>query len=137
MPTRPDARRHEPAPPIGGDLSYWLSVPPGDTRPGLKDPDPVVRHTALVQRPHTWHVDGIEAFWLESDDRTVLSKEFPDTGPAYEAAHPLLLAADDVEAVALIGRRPDGRTVEIMRGSFLLDIVETHLGLPARSPVSR
>ena len=82
-------------------------------------------------------MDGIEAFWVESDDGEVLTREFPDTGPAYEAAHPLLLAADDADAIALIGRRPDGRTVEITRGQSLLDISEIHLGLPARSPVPR
>ena len=137
MPTRRNGRQHDLAPSIGGGLSYWSSVPPGDTRPGLKDPDPVVRHRALLRRPHTWHVDGIEAFWLESDDGTILSQEFSDTGPAYEVAHRLLVDADDVMVIALIGRRPDGRTVELMRGSFLLDLAETHLGLPARSPVSR
>jgi hypothetical protein len=133
MRTQRNVRRHEPAPPIGGDLSYWSTVPPGDARPGLSDPDPNVRLRAALLPPHTWHVDGIDAFWIESDDGSALSPEFADTGPAYEAARPMLVAAGKPEAIALIGRRPDGRTVELMRGAFLLDIAEAHLGLPARS----
>ena len=121
MRTKRNVRRHEPAPPIGGDLSYWSSLPPGDTRPGLRDPDPAVRLRAALQPPHTWHVDAIAAFWIEADDGSILGPELPCTGPAYEIARPVLMATQDPEAIALIGRRPNGRTVELMRGAFLLE----------------
>lgn len=94
--------------------------------------DPMVRFHAALQRPHTWHIAGIDAFWIENGSGEVLTDEFRDIGPAYEAAVRLMAGANDIEEIVLAGRRTGGGRTELTRGLVLLDLAEAHLGLPAR-----
>ena len=107
------------------------------TKPGSRPTDPMSRFRAAMRRPHTWHISGIDAFWIENGSGEVLTAEFPDTGPAYEAALRLLDAATDREDVVMVGRRSREERIELTRGPVLLDLAEAHVGLPARARVAR
>lgn len=95
------------------------------------------RFQAAMSRPHTWHISGIAAFWIENGSGEVLTEEFRDTGPAYEAALRLLADATDKEDVVMVGRRSRGERTELTRGLVLLDLAEAHVGLPARTRIAR
>lgn len=107
------------------------------TKPASRSSDPMSRFRAAMRRPHTWHISGIDAFWIENGSGEVLTEEFADTGPAYEAALRLMAEAKDLEDVVMAGRRSRGGRTELTRGLILLDLAEAHAGMPARerSPV--
>ena len=107
------------------------------TKLASRSSDPMSRFRTAMRRPHTWHISGIDVFWIENGSGEVLTEEFTDTGPAYEAALRLIAEAKDIEDVVMAGRRSRGGRTELARGLILLDLAEAHAGLPARTRIAR
>jgi hypothetical protein len=98
--------------------------------------DRLQRFNDALRLPRTWHITGVDAFWLEDTSGSVLSSEFSDTPLAYDA---LLAAVDcgtDPETMVLVGRTPRGRRSVLAHGLNFLDMAEAHAGIPARPRVS-
>lgn len=99
--------------------------------------DPLARFNDAIQRPHTWRVTGIEAFWLEDATGRTLSDEYAASAPAYDALLAEIRKGTDPEDLILVGRNPRGQRRELGRGLNLLDVAEAHAGLPARRRIAR
>jgi hypothetical protein len=98
--------------------------------------DPVARFDAATRRPHTWHVSGIDAFWLENAAGAVLTDKYQNTGPVYEAVLAHVARGVDPEGLLMAGQKPDGKRTIIGGGVNLLDLAEAHAGVPARRRIA-
>ena len=98
--------------------------------------DLLKRFNDALKRPHTWHITGVDAFWLEDTSGVVLTAEFLDTPPIYDAVLAAVGAGADPETIVLVGRTPTGRRSVLGVGLNLLDMAEAHAGIPARRRVS-
>ena len=93
--------------------------------------DPLQRFNDALRRPHTWHITGVDAFWLEDPTGGRLTEEFRDTGPAYDAVLAAIRSGAHPEDLVLVGRGTRGNRTVLGRGLDLADIAEAHAGMPA------
>lgn len=100
-------------------------------KPGSPSIDPVRRFDAALDRPHTWVITGIDAFWLERADGSRLTGEFPGVAPAYAAVLVQIGLGVDLDDIVLVGRRRGGSRSVLGHGRDLLDVAEAHAGVPA------